>query len=137
MAVSPLPSMAVRVAIHDTLAERAVLTVRPAPGPVVIVKATPAARTMSRPVQLRDHVNVQLPGVPGQLLPDAFRDALPPAVTLMVGPAGVITAVGWKMITLTSGEGVRSECVCSALGRCSHFHQTTRRHDQLSVGRPH
>lgn len=51
------------------------------------------------PVQLRLHACVQLSGVPGQLLFEALRETLPPAVTLMTGvSAGVIAAIGGLMI---------------------------------------
>lgn len=78
---------------------RVVLTVRLAAAPVVSSNALPVpARTGVRPPQLRFHVRVQLPGVPGQLLLEAFSARLPPAVTLMTGPACTIAAVGSSVI---------------------------------------
>lgn len=71
VAVSPWPSVIVRVATHDTPVLRAVLIVRPAAAPVVIVKGSPVTLTGARPVQSRVHARKQLPGVLGQRLLEA------------------------------------------------------------------
>lgn len=114
VAVSPNPFVTTRLATQDVLTLRVVSTVRSAAAPVVTRKVSPIARAGARPVQLRLHARVQLPGVPGQLLPEALSATVAPAVTLMTGSAGVIAAVGGEMVTW---QGVQGAGACSKLAR--------------------
>lgn len=107
VSLKPYPSVTVRPATQRTPVLRAVFTVRPAPAPVVTVNVSPVAGTGSVSSHSRSQVNVQLPGVPGQLLPEASSAALSPAV-MLTGWPGVISAVGGNVINCSANE---CECV--------------------------